>query len=95
MKLYLELEKHMAKRVQKQGWGALNRADVWFSSRSLLNESLHRDMPTPHEEGMVGLVFEFADAEQFEIFPTDLPQARYFEIPVKLLVQVVPELLVP
>lgn len=83
MTLYLEIDPEMAETLVQRGFHLLGVDAVLCSDRSLA------DAPPPPGVDDVSevaeVLFDFDNADQFEVFPTDLPPARYFHIPMQRL----------
>lgn len=91
MKIFHETEGRVARLLAGRGFARLKAEAVLCSDRSLADAPPPPDAP-PIDGDFAEVAFEFANAELFEVFPTDLPPARYFDIPMELLKDIKPSL---
>lgn len=90
MTLYYEDEEASIAAIRQHGLAVVlgSHAEIQLCDRSLLNEG-PADEPegTPIPEGFAELTFTLkdSDATPHEVFPADVPEGRYFRIPVSQL----------
>jgi hypothetical protein len=80
MTLYLEVDPKIADTLAQRGFFRLGVDALLCSDRSLADAP-----PPPGVEAaseVAEVRFDFDEVDQFEVFPTDLPPARYFHIPL-------------
>lgn len=92
MKLYHETERKIAALLGRRGFSAHRGDSVLCSDRSLKGTSSLEEGTGVDEGALAEVTFDLEGAELYEVMPTDLPPARYFDLPAELVKGIVPSL---